>query len=326
MKRREKSKAHTKMEFYLFFIFYLFFFSFSFNNKKKMATDAANEFWYQFKAEQSSIEALIVQSDTVPELSSHFNLILQRINALEKKITDSLAFIPSYDERQFSLQIKALNEKLTMTKTRLQPKAKFSFRSRPSKGVKPAVVEEKAPEVERDVVSKATILLKDRSDMVLRLDGLVQKPGMDVLLSDLSRCVILLETQHTISAVHIKNLENCLLFCGSIDGSVLIYGITRSIVSVDCHQLRIHNAQQLDVLMHVTSRPIIEDSQHITTGQLTEKENTVNYFNQLEDFNWLKKQPSPHWKLMPQERADTLKSLNLAGSDQDLLQLLSLIP
>lgn len=37
------------------------------------------------------------------ELPNSFNNILQQINNLEKRLTKATAFIPSYDERQFSL-------------------------------------------------------------------------------------------------------------------------------------------------------------------------------------------------------------------------------
>lgn len=37
------------------------------------------------------------------ELPNSFNNILQQINNLEKRLTKATTFIPSYDERQFSL-------------------------------------------------------------------------------------------------------------------------------------------------------------------------------------------------------------------------------
>lgn len=54
------------------------------------------------------IEDLLNESYSLPksDLSQHFDTILQRINTMEKKITEALDYIPSYDERQFSLVIK----------------------------------------------------------------------------------------------------------------------------------------------------------------------------------------------------------------------------
>ncbi|EIE89581.1 hypothetical protein G6F55_012306 [Rhizopus delemar] len=284
------------------------------------ATEAASDFWQQFKAEYSKIDDLLTTSTSLPktDLPSHFDTILQKINNLEKRITESLTFIPSYDERQFSMQLKELSERLEKQKTELTPKAKFSFKSRNKKKASssstPAL---KQPDLKEDeliadnkeeLLSEATVLLKDQSNAVLRLsEKMIEKKSIDILLSNLKQSVIILDdSDRKISAIHIKNIEDCVIFCGSIDGSVLIYGITNSILVVDCHQLRIHDARNLEILMHVTSRPIIEDSTGISTGKLSSDNNSINYYDQIEDFNWLKKQASPNWKIMDDSRLEQL--------------------
>ncbi|KAG1468712.1 hypothetical protein G6F56_003678 [Rhizopus delemar] len=292
-----------------------------------MATEAANDFWHQFKEEYSNINQLLNQSSTLPtsNLPLHFDTILQKINGLEKRITEALSFIPSYDERQFSLQLKELSERLDTKKSELQPKAKFSFKSRKQKTTPKPTVVIKPKETGKEHVSDATVLIKDQSDKILRLDQ--SKECMDVLLSDLTRCIVILDSEKAISAVHMKNIRDCILFCGSIDGSLLVYGISHSVLVVGCHQLRIHDAHHLDILMHVTSRPIIEDSHNISTGKFNNQENTVNYFDQVEDFNWLKKQMSPNWKTMENDRLETLvQAIEILKSDEGLTKLSTFLP
>lgn len=42
----------------------------------------------------------------------------------------------------------------------------------------------------------------------------------------------------------------------------------------------------------------------------------MNYFDQIEDFNWLKKQASPNWKLMDADRHSAIdKQMSLFTSD-----------
>lgn len=36
------------------------------------------------------------------------------------------------------------------------------------------------------------------------------------------------------------------------------------------------------------------------------QQTSTNYFNQIEDFNWLKKQASPNWKVMDQDKKQML--------------------
>ncbi|CEI95234.1 hypothetical protein RMCBS344292_09426 [Rhizopus microsporus] len=273
------------------------------------ATEAANQFWQQFKEEQSKIEDLLNESYSLPksDLSQHFDTILQKINTMEKKITEALDYIPSYDERQFSLQLKSLGDRLEKTKAELTPKAKFSFKSRKKKSsVLKATSTEKEPETDNkeDLLSDATVLLKDESNTILRLDQkTIEKKSIDVLLSNLKNCIVILEDPNiTISTVHIKDVQDCVILCGKIDGSVLIYDIKHSLLVVGCHQLRIHDANEVDILMHVTSRPIIEDSTGVTSGKYTIQTDDINYFDQIEDFNWLKKWASPNWTVMSNDR------------------------
>lgn len=132
-------------------------------------------------------------------------------------------------------------------KAELTPKAKFSFKSRKNKPVEKETLKETTTLIEktteRDVLSEATVLLKDQQDAVLTIkDNQNRNMGeksVDVLLSNLKDCVVLLEDTH-ISAVHVKQVENCVIHCGKIEGSVLIYGMKNSVLFAGCHQVRYH--------------------------------------------------------------------------------------
>lgn len=62
---------------------------------------------------------------------------------------------------------------------------------------------------------------------------------MDVAISNARRCIIRLdEKQHGVSAVHIKDVEQCVIIAGRVSGSILIYGCKRTIILAECHQVR----------------------------------------------------------------------------------------
>lgn len=129
------------------------------------------------------------------------------------------------------------------------PKPKFSFRSRKKLAVKDQKREEpQPPAVEKakdertnnggsvpDMFANATSFA-DMSNQIVRLDDSQDKGTTDVLLSNLSRCIVLL-TGRPISALHIKNLKECLVVCGAIQGSILTYGFTDSTIAIACHQV-----------------------------------------------------------------------------------------
>ncbi|KAI9006652.1 tubulin binding cofactor C-domain-containing protein [Phycomyces nitens] len=293
------------------------------------STDASLKFWTEFKLERQNIaDQLELSKSLAPsQLPQHFNNVLQTISRLEKELTKATEYIPPYDERQYAMQIKALVQELEAKRTALTPKPKFSFKSRKQKQ-KPAIIESPvdmpAKTVEPGWVEDDSMLrFADMSDQWLTLRDSRQtgKQSVDVSLSNLHRCVVsLLDDTIRVSALHIKNLTECIVLCGSIEGSVLLYGFTRSIIAIDCHQFRMHDAVNVDILLCVSSRPIIEDCDQVRVGPLEKKEPCVNYFDQMEDFNWLRKQASPHWRVMAEDESEKLNR-SLVGNLDSLASL-----
>lgn len=60
----------------------------------------------------------------------------------------------------------------------------------------------------------------------------------------------------------------------------------------------------MDVYLHCSSRPIIEDCDRIRFAKLPDVYTTkelrlsTNQWNQIDDFKWLKAEPSPHFCLL----------------------------
>ncbi|KAI8093284.1 tubulin binding cofactor C-domain-containing protein [Halteromyces radiatus] len=302
------------------------------NMVEPTATEASNTFYIDFKKGKQVIEDAIEQSKQLPkdQLSDHFSSILQQINQLDKQITKATTYIPSYDERQYALQIRELTGLLDAVRMQLTPKPKFSFKSKLGKS-KPkdntvATVTTTSTLTAGPLDNISTSLLENTinftnmENQVLTLSekGEEVSNAVDISLSYLTRCVIWLPTKTIhISAVHIKQLKECIIVCGKVEGSILMYGLEDSILVVDCHQFRMHDAHNVDVLLHVSSRPIMEDSNDIRVGDKEQKSST-NYFDQMDDFNWLKQHASPHWKVMDNDRKEQLgySTRSLIGLEQ----------
>ncbi|ORY97874.1 tubulin binding cofactor C-domain-containing protein [Syncephalastrum racemosum] len=273
--------------------------------------EASNDFWVHFKAKRASIEDRIHESAQInkAELPGHFNEILQRINELEKQLTKATEYIPSYDARQYVLQIKELSNALESAKASLTPKPKFSFKSRkpkiPSSVGNPSSLvslplqqpdQPKQPDPSPLTSLTGNVITFSQCHNQLVRPSSLPGHSVDVALSELDRCFVWLKDT-PISALHIKNVTNSVIICSKIEGSALIYGLTHSILTTACHQFRMHDAHDVDILLAVTSKPIIEDSDAVRVGPVSSAD-PINYFDQVEDFNWLKKQASPNWRLM----------------------------
>lgn len=65
-----------------------------------------------------------------------------------------------------------------------------------------------------------------------------------------------------------------------------------------------HKSRDVRVFLRVGSRPVIEDCEGISfaparNGARVDGEaKEVNMWDQVDDFNWLRKEKNPHWKVM----------------------------
>jgi len=83
-------------------------------------------------------------------------------------------------------------------------------------------------------------------------------------------------------------------------------------------QLRVHETRGSQIYLHVTSKPIIEDCSELGFAPYINTEPevlaqfgeagldvTANFWDQVEDFKWLKQTKSPNWEILPVERRET---------------------
>lgn len=128
-------------------------------------------------------------------------------------------------------------------------------------------------------------------------------------LSNLRHCIVDMSQPTSnggpFAGLILKNIKDSLIVCGQVSGPAHITGIENSVVVATCRQFRMHGSKNVDVYLHCSSRPIIEDCENIRFAPLPEayitKENAAspNQWDQIDDFKWLKSEPSPHWSILP---------------------------
>ncbi|KAJ1651332.1 hypothetical protein IWQ61_008078 [Dispira simplex] len=155
-----------------------------------------------------------------------------------------------------------------------------------------------------------------------------------------TRSVInLLPFQGRLGSVLLKNLTNCIVLVGPQGGSMFVDHCQECVVVVACHQLRTHSSSDVWFCLHTTSRPIIEECHRIGVAHYPEKLapvetlgtttsivpsppkgvedvkaswetaglwHTVNKYDNVDDFKWLRRQPSPHWRVIPPAQINRL--------------------
>ncbi|OCL04483.1 TBCC-domain-containing protein [Glonium stellatum] len=131
-------------------------------------------------------------------------------------------------------------------------------------------------------------------------------------LSNLRHCIVDMSQPTSnggpFAGLILKNIKESLIVCGQVSGPAHITGVENSVVAAACRQFRMHSSKNVDVYLHCSSRPIIEDCENIRFAPLPEvyitKEHiqTQNQWSQVDDFKWLKSEPSPHWSVLPPEQ------------------------
>ncbi|ORX91874.1 TBCC-domain-containing protein [Basidiobolus meristosporus CBS 931.73] len=260
---------------------------------------------YQYLPFYVDIEHKLNQLELLPktQLPDSFDSILQTITNLEKQVNEALVYIPAYDERKYRQSLKELSATYTVKKSQLTPKSKFSFKSRRGKPTeKPKASEDQAKPTQLAPANKAqaNYTFADQNGSYLNLDSSVNNAdsqSKDCLLHNLRNCIVNLVSETPLTALLIDTLENCVVLCGPLAGSLIAHRVKNCVLVIACHQFRLHESTNLEIYLHATSHPIIEDSTQLRFGRYNL--DYVNMFSEVEDFNWLKKSESPNWTLIP---------------------------
>ncbi|KAF9920993.1 hypothetical protein FBU30_009030 [Linnemannia zychae] len=316
-----------------------------------------------FDPKRVAVERDLAALYTVPksQIQAAVDDLVQRIQLLEKSVTENIGVLPPYDTRVCLEAVKAASEKLSALRGQLIPRQKFSFKSRKTVAVSPSTLQISSANSDSTMASENTTLttvdkslfmtFEDRTGEYLfigdlitptanRNSGATTKDGepiyiggvqvnestgvamsataekpKDVALTNLTDCTVNLVHTLPLGAIHIKNLKRCVLVIPPVSGSILLHDCEGCTLVGACHQSRMHTSTNMDIYLHVTSEPIIEDctdmrfapypyqevlpsdqlmNLFVTAGLSPEK----NLFDHVKDFNWLRQQQSPNWRLL----------------------------
>ncbi|KAF9184648.1 hypothetical protein BGZ51_000072 [Haplosporangium sp. Z 767] len=317
--------------------------------------EVARDFRSVFDVEKQSIEDALTGLEKLPktDVQAAIDSLVQRIHALEKTVTDKISIIAPYDARVCVEAIKSMSEQLNQLRTKLIPKQKFSFKSRKTAGASSSAVP--SPSSSPSVTSKPAaspkptapaldysqfMRFEDRSGEHLFIgtlpvpsSGTGQEVVMakDVALTNLTDCTINLVHDIPLGAIHIKNLKHCTLVIPPVSGSILLHDCEGCTLIGACHQSRMHTSNNMNIYLHVTSEPIIEDctdmrfapygqilpaeqlNRLFETAQLSQEK---NFYDKVKDFNWLRQQQSPNWRLMEPSEIQPEIAAQLMRNDQ----------
>ncbi|KAI1504017.1 tubulin binding cofactor C [Biscogniauxia marginata] len=156
------------------------------------------------------------------------------------------------------------------------------------------------------------ISIFDHTGLHIMLPATASRATSSGSLTGLSRCVVDMTIPTSsgtpFAGLALKNIRNSLIIAGHVAGPAHITGIEDSVIVVAARQVRIHECKNVDVYLHCLSHPIIEDCSNMRFAPLPDlyaSDSTTadnNQWNQVDDFKWLKSEPSPNWSVLPEEK------------------------
>jgi len=276
--------------------------------------DFLKDFFKTFKAEEQNIRDALASVNG--EVHEQLDALLLRLQELEASFTRQAHVLPAYDVQQYRSTLKALTAELAARRELLAPRKKFSFKRR-----NPPPAATAGEDKDKGYVPAAADADPSSAFHGERLDGLanqlvIRKPGdlqgRDVWLSNLEGCrVILLDR---IGALHVHQLKQCEVVVAAVSSSAMLHHCRSCVFTLAVKQLRLHDSDTVALHLHSLSGPIIEHCQRVAFApndlhwpegpELLQQASLGNMAEatawcEVQDFNWLKRQASPNWRLVP---------------------------
>ncbi|KAG1811252.1 tubulin binding cofactor C-domain-containing protein [Suillus subaureus] len=256
--------------------------------------------------------------------------VAREIQALNKRLSEATGRLPSYDQRQNELQLKALEKALEELRSSTTVKTKFAFKRKvkisasasAETATPPAPVN--APAIPTSIISSASRMISNHSNCYLSsscLSGPTSSTdhiGVSIIRISSSILNLLTTTNEltlsantvSISALHIRDIQNSILILGTVDGSIMLHNLTNcGCCWMSPGRFRMHHSTAVDAYLDITSNPIIESCDQVRFGaypselkQLWSPKTILASSVFLpQDFSHMCATPSPNWRALEED-------------------------
>ncbi|KAH9927911.1 tubulin binding cofactor C-domain-containing protein [Epithele typhae] len=281
---------------------------------------------------QSALLALSTQlaslKDETPTQET-IEKLASEISKLRRDLTDAISFLPAYDQRQYDLQLKKVEDGIEGLRASIAPKTKFAFKRKAAKPASsspaPPLSSQPSPSPTpaSATASSSGLSISGHSHRYLALSSLSSPWGSpcDLSITDLDSCIVNLLSgsaanvgapeSSQFTALHVRNLSNTVLVLPVVSGSALLHDLKNCVIVLGSRQFRMHASSAVDVYISIGSNPIIEHCSHAPSNYLA-----------VQDFSHIRATPSPNWTVLPEDAMTQDWPLSEVGVDGALLQLL----
>ncbi|KAF3925189.1 hypothetical protein ABW20_dc0102973 [Dactylellina cionopaga] len=266
-------------------------------------------FYTSFTSEIKALEETItnLSSARVADRQPSIDHILSKIGELTHDLKDASNYLPGYDQRVYSEQLKTLADQLSTSRKAFAPRTKFSFKNRSSNSRSSAAASEATipgvtapaetvsvealpavgnsssgfetppagtPQTTTKQDQNPTSVSTLSSHQNAHLTTPLATPTTTILsLTTLHRCIIthplpVGQTPTAFTTLAVNDATSSILIPNPVAGPAHLTSLTNCIVVLTCHQFRLHSSHNVDVYLSCGSRPIIEHCKNIRVSSL----------------------------------------------------------
>ncbi|KAI0672294.1 tubulin binding cofactor C-domain-containing protein [Trametes maxima] len=241
--------------------------------------ELTQQFYARFQAGTFELLGQLESLRNGSSTSEAVEMLAVDLAKLRKDLTDAIAFLPGYDQRQCESKLKDVESQLESLRASTAPKSKFAFKRKvakpsPSSTTKTSVPKKSESSVPiQDLVQSITptsgLSLSGRSHAYLTLCSLSSpwSAASDLTISDIDHCIVNLTPSPanpdapadvTFTALHVRNVINSVLVLPIVSGSALLHDMKNCVIVLGSRQFRMHTSSNVDVYISIASNPIIE--------------------------------------------------------------------
>jgi hypothetical protein len=284
------------------------------------------DFQYAVTALQEQIARLSTTSCGGSERTNAIDDCLAGISRLSYQVKDASSYIPAHDQRTYADAVKALSERLQAVRSTFAPQKKFQFKTtrknisafglaHSGESIESTPTPSRRMDCSEDKGVDSGITIADHNGSHISLPTSPSNSASSGTILNIRHSVIHLLPYtpggSSFATLTLRNIKDSLIICGKVAGPIHITGVEDSVLVTACRQFRMHSSSNVDVYLHCTSRPIIEDCRGIRFAPMPSTyipqdiSRINNQYDQIDDFKWLKAGPSPHFSVLPEaERID----------------------
>lgn len=305
--------------------------------------DSTEAFWSRFELERDRILSEVAAAHGV---SVDFVAALEtRVKVLLDDLTHAASWLTPFDVKRATRDARQVEDAVAQLRKRIAPRKKFGFK----KSCKEVLIKPKQPSEPTATGDEAAVAARDIANNIApQRFGFFGERGrvlvwtesrgesVELQIDDLVDCVVIVPIR--LAVLRVRSLVNCTVYCAAIVGPVYVERAQGSRLRLAARQLRIHDSHDTDFYVALASCPIIENCSAVRfaeyslkwTAQSSEDLGFAELsikplaWTEVQDFNWLKPEPSPNFSLLP--KADYQLSPPVVAQSEVAQHGLSFLP